>query len=64
MVQRLWPDVRTFLGSGFVLLPLGLGLRRRPEELADAQQQLPGNKITALESEPPPSCTRKGVPHV
>lgn len=30
----------SFLGSSFVLLPLGLSLRGRPEKLSDTQQQI------------------------
>lgn len=42
---RLWvgfdpSDLRTFLGSGFVLLPLCFCLRRRPKKLPNTQQQL------------------------
>lgn len=33
-------DLHTFLGSGFVLLPLRFCLRRRPKKLANTQQQL------------------------
>lgn len=42
---RLWvgfdpSDLRTFLGSGFVLLPLCFCLWRRPKKLPNTQQQL------------------------
>lgn len=42
---RLWggfdlSDLRTFLGSSFVLLPLCFCLRRRPKKLSNTQQQL------------------------
>lgn len=35
-----YPDVRTFLGSGLVLLPLCFGLWCRPKKLPNTKQQL------------------------